>query len=212
MNRTITEELARDLDMLDACELSDAPAFRTWVSRHTAVVLGLSQRAESEVLLDECARRAVAVLRRPSGGGAVVIGPGTLQYTFALPYSLDTDLTSIAGSKRFCNRVLRAALDRMDLGEDQSGDLILDGRKVGGVALKRRRRAMLLHGTLLTEMHASEIGCLLRHPTREPAYRQGRSHDEFLGTFGPIDALALTRRVRAELRRVRPPRTDAEAS
>jgi len=74
---------------------------------------------------------------------------------------------------------------------DQSGDLKVGDRKAGGSALKRRRRAMLLHGTILAQAEIEVLVRALNHPSREPHYRFGRSHADFLINLGAVDAAAL---------------------
>ena len=44
------------------------------------VVVGRSSRLDEEVHLDACRAAGVPVLRRPSGGAAIVSGPGCLMY------------------------------------------------------------------------------------------------------------------------------------
>jgi len=182
-------ELERDFALLAAA--GSGATTRVWQTSQMAVVLGVSLRVDREVDLDGCRDEGVAVLRRSSGGGAVVVGEGTLQYAFVLPYEHDAELATIPGSKRFCNRITMAALAAAgaatDLRADESGDLCWSDRKVAGVALKRSRHAMLLHGTILLEADLDRIHRLLRHPEREPAYRAGRSHRDFLANLGPID-------------------------
>jgi lipoate-protein ligase A len=114
-----------------------------------------------------------------------------VQYAFGLAHHLDQALESIDGSKRFCNGLLRRALFdagvRQHLDEDRSGDLLLDGRKVAGLALRRRRRATLLHGSILCRADHPLLARVLRHPPREPAYRAGRAHRDFLADLGNFD-------------------------
>jgi lipoate-protein ligase A len=83
--------------------------------------------------------------------------------------------------------------------EDDSGDLLLGDRKVGGLAIKRGREAMMLHGTLLVAADIEVVASLLRHPLREPAYRRGRAHAEFLANLDVLDRDSLERRVAASL-------------
>lgn len=196
--------LEEDFDLLDRVEDGNSPAVRVWTCAQAAVVIGVGQNAAVEVDMEHCRRSGVGVLRRASGGGAVVIGAGTLQYAFALPYTLSPALRDIAASKAFCNRMLMRALAEAgigaDLHADPGGDLKVGDRKAGGVALKRRRRAMLLHGTILT---AADIGALsraLRQPSREPAYRAGRSHQQFLINLGTVEEDVLAAALEALLK------------
>jgi len=192
----VAREIERDGELLEAAENGYGPRFRTWTCRRHAVVLGRSLDVTSEVNLDFCRSRGIPVLRRPSGGGAVVVGPGTLQYAFALPYYLSPELSSIDGAKTFCNRLLLAGLEGMDgIAHLPCGDLVRGQRKIGGLALRRRRGAVLLHGTILVDEDLELIARALRHPSSEPPYRRGRSHAEFLANLGSIDGGALEQRV-----------------
>jgi len=197
---TVQRHLELDLERLDAAQQGGAANFRTWRCEQTTVVVGRSVKIADEVNLDFCRSEKIPILRRPSGGRSVLIGPGTLQYSFTLPYRLAEDLASIAGSKRFCNRALIAGLGLpCKIDEDDSGDLVTGGRKFAGLALKRRKSAMLLHGTLLESADLEKIAAALQHPSHEPAYRGGRVHLEFLANVGAIDAATLESTVRALL-------------
>lgn len=201
--RQVACELAADLDMLAAVERDELPAFRTWTVTGHAVVVGIGVTVEEEVDESSCRDSGIPILRRRSGGRSVVIGPGTVQYTFALPRSLSPELASIGGAKTFCNHLLSSALAavRPDarLVEDNSGDLTVSGRKVAGLALKRRRHALLVHGTILAEADITLIETVLKPPHLEPAYRRGRAHRDFLANLGPIDSAELQTQVRSRL-------------
>jgi len=74
-------------------------------------------------------------------------------------------------------------------------------RKFSGNSLRCRRDHLLYHGTILYDFVLGQIGECLRPPPRQPAYRGGRSHDEFLVNL-PLDrptiAAALRHAWRAE--------------
>lgn len=196
---SVEKHLEHDVELLGYAAEEGRSSFRTWIARRHTVVVGRAVEVESEVHVDLCERLDVPIVRRPSGGRSVVIGPGTVQYTFALPYHLSSELVGIPSSKRFCNRLLLRALDDPRIEEDDSGDLLVGSRKVGGLAIKRGRAAMLLHGTLLVTADIEMVASLLRHPLREPAYRRGRPHDEFLTNLGPLDVDSLQKRVTTSL-------------
>lgn len=183
--------------MLERVAAGGRPEFRTWICESQTVVLGRSAEAASAVDAAFCLIQNIEIVRRASGGGTVMIGPGTLQWAFALPHTLSPELSGIPGAKRFCNEILVAALKdtRAGTGGEHhaqsltihaSGDLLLGDRKVGGIALKRKRYAGLVHGTILINADLELIDTVLRHPPREPDYRKGRSHDAFLANLvGP---------------------------
>src|SRR5262245_52611791 len=100
---TAVENVALDEALLDGAEVSAAEAgsgargevLRLWESRETMVVVGNSSRLADEVRLDVCAARGVPVLRRASGGAAIVSGPGCLMYAVVLSYELRPELRLI---------------------------------------------------------------------------------------------------------------------
>ena len=195
------DEALRGLEDDFALLAAGAAAARTWSCRQPTVVLGASRDAEAEVDLAECRSRGVGVVRRASGGGTVLVEQGTLQYALVLPHPCDGPAPSLDEARRASNALareaLRAAGGPATLQEDASGDLRLGDRKVGGLAMRRNRHATLVHGTLLLEADLGRIAAVLRHPRREPAWRRGRSHAEFLATLGRIDAEAFARTLAA---------------
>jgi len=192
--------MREDLELLARAEREGLAAFRVWTTARSTVVIGRSVDADSEVDLTFCERHDVPVIVRPSGGRSVLIGRGTVQYTYAIPTSLYDDVRSIAGAKKFCNDLLQKASPELSsLQQDRSGDLTSNGRKIAGLAMRRTRDAVMLHGTILVDADLELIARVLRHPIREPAYRRGRSHREFLANLGDLDHLGLELAVRARL-------------
>src|ERR1044071_4819214 len=81
-SRAPVENLACDEALLDECESSDVPGFvRFWESSSYFVVLGYGKHLEQEVFSEVCAQENIPILRRCSGGGTVVQGPGCFNYT-----------------------------------------------------------------------------------------------------------------------------------
>lgn len=61
-----------------------------------------------------------------------------------------------------------------------TSDLAAGQRKFSGNAQQRKKRFLLHHGTLLYSLDFIRVARYLRLPPREPEYRAGRSHDQFL--------------------------------
>src|SRR5258708_40181256 len=78
---TPQQNLACDEALLDAGEegLGEG-VLRTWESKEYFVVLGHACKARADVNLDTCRAQGIPVLRRCSGGGTVVQGPGCFNY------------------------------------------------------------------------------------------------------------------------------------
>ncbi|HRX57114.1 MAG TPA: hypothetical protein P5016_21580, partial [Verrucomicrobiales bacterium] len=77
---TPEENLALDEWLLQQTEDSGVETLRLWESSHPFVVLGRSNSLAGEVDTEACRQRNIPILRRVSGGGTVVQGPGCLSY------------------------------------------------------------------------------------------------------------------------------------
>lgn len=179
--------LALDEVALDFTEDTGRELFWTWESRQPWVVVGLGQSVDQEVESEFCRPAGIEVFRRCSGGGAVVQGPGCLNYAVTLAMDRAPELASVTTTNSWVMARLRMALKRVVEGEiaiQGHTDLawLVGGvwRKFSGNAQRRRRRALLFHGTLLHTFDLSLIDRCLRHPSAEPAYRAGRSHAGFV--------------------------------
>ena len=60
------------------------------------------------------------------------------------------------------------------------GDLTLGLRKFSGSAQRRLRRHFLVHATILYQFDLEAIVRYTGQPRRQPTYREGRSHEDFL--------------------------------
>ena len=195
---SVAENLALDEALLAEAHdgLFDGLVVRTWMARRPTVVLGSSSHVSEEVDLAACDAEAVSLVRRPSGGLTVVVGPGCLMWTVVARWpgpspAIDGVHTAVldplAAALRAAGRpVVRCGSS--DLAIDTAGDL----RKVSGNALRVRRQAVLYHGTLLDDFDLGLVTRVLRHPPREPDYRAGRGHGAFLANLGlgrgPLEA------------------------
>src|SRR5436190_21072670 len=109
---TPQENLALDEALLDTAEESAEPVeiLRFWESPQPIVVLGRSSKAADEVHQGACRAEGIPVLRRCSGGAAIVAGPGCLMYGVVLSYELHPELRALDLAHRFVLSLLREAL------------------------------------------------------------------------------------------------------
>jgi lipoate-protein ligase A len=193
---TAVENLALDEALLERAEQSVQPSevLRLWEPSSPMVVVGSSSRVADEVKLDECRRRGVPVLRRPSGGATIVAGPGCLMYAVVLSYELRPELRSIDRAHRYVLKIIAEALQKeiVDANIHRAGtsDLALGEKKFSGNSLRCKRTHLLYHGTLLYKFPLDEVEQLLGMPSRQPDYRANRRHSDFLTNL-PLTAAAL---------------------
>ncbi len=157
---------------------------RFWESASVFVVLGRTCNDALDVDLPACARDGVSVLRRSSGGGTVVQGPGCLNFSLVLSKSRHSDISSIPRSYAYIlSRVLTALRAcRVKAEFRLVCDLILSAheKKFSGNAQRRGREYILHHGTILYGFDLKLISRYLKMPPRMPDYRRARSHADFI--------------------------------
>jgi lipoate---protein ligase len=167
---------------------------RFWETARECVVLGQSGQHERDVNLDACQAASVPVLRRCSGGGVVLLGPGCLNYAIVLPLAWNPAFRDVRYSLRWVMERIRQGLRIADLRTEGHCDLALHARKVSGNAQRRTQSAILHHGTILYDFDASRAELFLRPPHRQPHYRAGRSHRDFIGNV-PLGAAEIRKRL-----------------
>lgn len=184
---TPAENLALDESLLLAAEEAAGPreTLRLWEPRQNFVVLGSSSRIAEEVRLDVCEARRIEVLRRTSGGAAIVTGPGCLMYSLVLSMETRPELRAVDRAHCFVLNKLAAAIGELVPGVVIRGtsDLAIGDRKFSGNSLRLKRRHLLYHGTLLYKFPLDLITDCLAEPPRQPAYRGARSHNEFIANL-----------------------------
>jgi lipoate-protein ligase A len=191
--------LALDEALLLEAEEAAGPyeVLRIWEPQQTFVVVGSSSKVHGEVNLALCNADGVPVLRRPSGGAAILTGPGCLMYAVVLSYDRHPQLRAVDLAHRHVLARLAAAIGRQIEGVHEAGtsDLAIADRKFSGNSLRCKRSHMVYHGTLLYDFPLEQIGSYLRTPERQPEYRQGRSHGDFVVNV-PLDRATLVSALR----------------
>jgi lipoate-protein ligase A len=178
------ENLACDEALLELCESGECDeVLRFWEPNQYFVVLGYANRARTEVNLEFCRAQTIPVLRRCSGGGTVLQGPGCLNYTLILRVNGSKPLQSITGTNEYVLRLHQDTLSTL-LGApvEKKGhtDLAIGGLKFSGNAQRRRQKCLLFHGSFLLHLDIALLEKTLPFPSRQPDYRSGRSHADFL--------------------------------
>jgi lipoate-protein ligase A len=181
---TPAENLACDEALLDDCEEQGGPeVLRFWEPANYFVVVGFSNHVAQEVNVPACEKNNIGIFRRCSGGGTVLQGPGCLNYTLILRIDRNPALHTITSANGFIMERHRDALGAL-LGQkvEMLGhtDLAWDGLKFSGNAQRRKRQALIFHGTFLLDFDLTLMEKYLLMPSRQPDYRHDRPHGRFV--------------------------------
>jgi lipoate-protein ligase A len=154
-------QMAADLRLLDEVGAGAMPALRLYRWDPPALSLGRFQ-AEADVDVDACVRHGVEIVRRPTGGRALLHG-GDLTYAVAMP--LPDHAPSVDARYRMLAAALIEGLSRVGVEASiachegpvgpvcftaqRGADLRVGGRKLCGSAQVQRGAALLQHGSIL---------------------------------------------------------------
>jgi lipoate---protein ligase len=173
------EELAWTARVLD--EGVAAPLLRVWLYEAPALVLGRGQGAEA------AGAEGLPVHVRPTGGGAVLVGPWMIGVSVVLPVAHALVKTNIAASYRWIGaaharwlRGLGVDAEALQGERTQSHwacfagrgpwEVEVGGRKIVGLAQARRRAAVLLSAGCLIEEPPWDLLCAaMQRPAEDAA-------------------------------------------
>jgi lipoate-protein ligase A len=165
------ENMARDLVLLERAIAGEGPFLRVYGWARPTLSLGYFQREEDVAEAGAAARLGVDVVRRFTGGGAI-LHHRELTYAIALPAShpwaslgvnesyleITRPLLSLLRSRGVETRYRGEGTPALKAANCFAGsacpDLVADGRKLFGSAQRRRQGAVLQHGSLLLDIDA----------------------------------------------------------
>lgn len=184
---TPAENLALDEALLDLADHgASEDLLRFWEPASFFVVVGYANRVATEVNVRACERDGIPILRRCTGGGTVLQGPGCLNYSLVLQMKSAQELETIHGTNQFVLSRNAEALSKVveqTIRQQGQTDLTLGEAKICGNAQRRKRGALLFHGSILLDLDANRIDRYLLHPSKEPEYRAKRGHTDFVGNL-----------------------------
>ena len=130
------------------------PVLRLYGWKPSAVSIGYFQSLEEEVDVKKCKKAGIDVVRRLTGGGAVL-------HEHELTYSFITKVypTNIMESYRLICEPVVMCLKNLGLDAKFSplNDIIVGDKKVSGNAQTRRKNTLLQHGTILLDVDVEKM-------------------------------------------------------
>ncbi|MAG57739.1 MAG: hypothetical protein CMJ83_15740 [Planctomycetes bacterium] len=147
--------------------LASPPVLRLYTYRPHAALVGRFQDVRQEVCVDWCIENDIDIGRRPTGGGAIIMGPDQLGVALALPRrSEGFDGGARARMARFSDGIVRG-LSALGVAAEFQGknDLGVRGRKIAGLGLHRAPSGSLLfHASILVDLDVALMSRVLRLP------------------------------------------------
>ncbi len=160
-----------------------SPVLRFYRWQPATVTLGYAQSVITDIDLEVCRHAGLDVIRRSTGGRAV-LHDNEVTYSIIAPSDSGLFGNSVLDSYRVISEILQKALHQLGLpaklvpGRQRGGqlnatkavcfsapsqyELVIDDRKVAGSAQKRHGQAFLQHGSIPLEMDLELLGKVLK--------------------------------------------------
>ena len=158
------------------------PVVRLYGWSPPAVTIGYTQRYDAAVDADACARLGMRVLRRITGGGAV-LHEHEVTYSVVAPAAMLRG--DVAASFARVAEALAAGLRTLGVAAEFApiNDVTVRGKKISGNAQVRRRGAILQHGTILLRADTQNMFEILRVPESKLKRKQIEKPEDRITTL-----------------------------
>ena len=142
------------------------PTLRLYTYKPCALV-GRFQTIENELNLDYCAQKKIPVNRRPTGGGAIIMGEGQLGVALAIPGKSDESYASVRERMAQFSQGIISGLNTLGIDVEfrRKNDLEVNGKKIAGLGLhKTATGGLLFHASLLVDLDVAFMLNVLQTP------------------------------------------------
>ena len=166
-NVTASAGLAAD-EVLANCSGAGTslPTLRLYTYQHCALV-GRFQTIENELNLNYCVENKIPVNRRPTGGGAIIMGEDQLGVALVIPEKSGETYASVRERMAQFSQGIISGLATLDIQVEfrRKNDLEVNGKKIAGLGLhKTSTGGLLFHGSLLVGLDVPFMLNVLKTP------------------------------------------------
>jgi lipoate-protein ligase A len=159
---------------------SDKNTFRIWHPEETYVVLGTSNKPDDALNERTISDDNIQVYKRPSGGQSVVLTPNTIVIAVL---KIETEIKAPKIFFHEINSLIISALEEIgveNLSHKGISDIAIGEKKILGSSMYRNKEKNFYHAVLNVSESANTFEKYLKHPVKEPDYRKGRPHKDFV--------------------------------
>lgn len=166
-----------DLDIIDS---DSEVSVCVWHPDKTYLVLGQSNKAETSLDMEAVLADGVVVIKRPSGGETVILTPNTI--VIAISFTSETLKNPNEYFHKINDSIISVLAENgiKNLLQKGISDIAIGEKKILGSSIYRRPNRVFYHAVLNVAEDISNIAKYIRHPAKEPDYRKGRPHSEFV--------------------------------
>jgi len=142
------------------------PTLRLYTYQPCALV-GRFQTIENELNLNYCVENKIPINRRPTGGGAIIMGQDQLGVALVIPGKSDETYAHVRERMAQFSQGIISGLDTLDIEVEfrRKNDLEVNGKKIAGLGLhKTATNGLLFHASLLVDLDVPFMLNVLKTP------------------------------------------------
>ena len=156
--------MALDEVLMKGLNYHNMPILRIYGWQPTSIYIGYFQSMDEEVDIKKCRQMGIDVVRRITGGGAVL-------HESELTYSFITNVypKNIMESYNLICDPIVICLNKLGFNAKFAplNDIIVNGKKVSGNAQTRKKGILLQHGTILLNVNFEKMFSVLKVPSEK---------------------------------------------
>ncbi len=154
--------------------------FQLSVPTFSSVVLGCSNKVNISVNEDNIIKDNIPLFKRPTGGEAIYLSSNSLIISIVKGFGKRPSPKQFF--KMYTNLIIKAlnSLGIKGLSWEGTSDICINKKKILGSGIYISKNCIFYHAVLNLNESPEIIAKYLKHPPREPHYRQHRSHRDFI--------------------------------
>lgn len=166
--------------------MTDDELWFMWIVSPT-VIIGRNQDIDTEVNLDYCRDRGIAVVRRKSGGGCVYADCNNVMFSY-ICRSNNVATTFSRYTSRIVDMLSGLGLDASATGRN---DILVNGLKVSGSAFYHLPGRSIVHGTMLYDTNFENMSNAINPPVEKLRVYGVQSVPQRITTLRPLLSYTL---------------------
>ncbi len=169
-------------DLPDSKILESASPYEycIWRPDSVYIVLGRSNDLHTSVYTREVINDNIKVVKRMSGGESVLISPNMAVF------SLKIKLQKLENPNKIFQTINQSLISSLkliginDLHSKGISDISIGNKKIMGSSMYLNNKEFFYHAVLNINEDIGLISKYLKHPKKEPTYREKRNHEDFV--------------------------------
>lgn len=151
------------------------PTLRLYTYKSHCGLVGRFQNIQNELRLDFCKEQNISVNRRPTGGGAIIMGDGQLGLALMLPGQAEDTYSRARELMLTLSDGIIKGLQELGVNAQfyNKNDILVNGRKIVGTGIHRAHSgSILFHASTLVDLNVKLMLQVLNTPLEKISDKQ----------------------------------------